>query len=141
MHDYRYRAILADDPDGGILVTFPDVPEAITSGETRANALRAGAEALGLALRGYLAEDLMLPDAVAVGADMVSPHADDLLKIAFVETFRRSNLSTETFRDLSGLKPWQVEALLDPDHADSVADLETALAVLGQRLRLVVEAA
>ena len=141
MHEYRYLAVLEDDPDGGVNATFPDVPEAITFGRDRADALRSAADALGLALRGYLAVGLELPKAVADGHDMLSPHADDLLKIAFVDAFRQSNLSTEAFRDLSGMKPWQVEALLDPDHVDTIADLETALLVLGRRLRLVVEAA
>ena len=36
---YVYFAELEADPDGGFLVTFPDVPEAITHGEDRAEAL------------------------------------------------------------------------------------------------------
>jgi antitoxin HicB len=32
MH-YSYRARFDSDPEGGILVTFPDAPEAITHGE------------------------------------------------------------------------------------------------------------
>ena len=141
MHDYRYLAILTDDPDGGVNATFPDVPEAITFGGDRAETLRAAAEALGLALRGYMAVGRELPECAAKGDIMVSPHADDLLKIAFIEEFRRAGLSKEVFRDLSGLKSWQLDALLEPDHSDTVADLENALAVLGRKLRLVVEAA
>lgn len=141
MYDYRYLAILTDDTDGGVNATFPDVPEAITFGRDRAYALRAAAEALGLALRGYLSAGLALPQSFSQGDIMVSPYADDLLKIAFIEEFRRSHLSKEAFHGLSGLTPWQLDALLDPDHADAVSDLENALTVLGRKLRLVVEAA
>lgn len=141
MNDYRYPVIFAEDPDGGISVSFPDVPEAITSGNDRPEALRAASESLGLALRGYLALNRALPTAHSLGDEMVAPYADDLLKIAFIESFRNSTLTAEALGDLAGLKPWQVDALLDPDNIDSVADLENALAVLGRKLRLVVEAA
>ncbi|GGD09184.1 type II toxin-antitoxin system HicB family antitoxin [Aureimonas glaciei] len=141
MNDYRYPVSFAEDPDGGISATFPDVPEAITSGSDLPEAMRAASEALGLALRGYLAMNRALPVAQSQGGEMVAPYADDLLKIAFIESFRSSALSAEALGGLAGLKPWQVDALLDPDNVDSVADLENALAVLGRRLRLVVEAA
>ena len=35
-----YPATLTPDPDGGFTVTFRDVPEAITEGDTRDEALR-----------------------------------------------------------------------------------------------------
>lgn len=141
MHDYRYLVVLTDDPDGAVNATFPDVPEAITYGEDRPNALRSASEALGLALRGYLANGKGLPEAIAAGDDMVSPYLDDVLKIAFVDSFRQSNVSREEFARLSGLKQWKVEALLDPDADNGISELENALTILGRRLRLVVEAA
>lgn len=141
MHDYRYLAVLSDDPDGGVNVAFPDVPEALTFGSDRPDALRSASEALGLALRGYLAEGRVLPEAKAAGGDMISPYLDDLLKITFVDAFRQANLSREEFARLAGLKEWKVEQLLDPDAANAVAELENALTILGHRLRVVVEAA
>lgn len=51
--EYTYKAKFETDPDGGFVVTFPDVPEAITAGENRAEALENAVEALGLALRSY----------------------------------------------------------------------------------------
>ncbi|WP_375706565.1 type II toxin-antitoxin system HicB family antitoxin, partial [Bartonella sp. AA33NXGY] len=47
--EYTYQAKLESDPDGGFIVTFPDVPEAITAGENRVEALENAVEALGLA--------------------------------------------------------------------------------------------
>ena len=141
MHDFRYLAVLTDDPDGCVNATFPDVPEAITFGDDRADALRSASEALGLALRGYLADGRDLPEAKAVGEDMVGPYLDDLLKIVFIESFRRSNVSREEFARSSGLKAWKVDALLDADAANGIAELENALTVLGRKLRVQVEAA
>jgi antitoxin HicB len=138
--DYRYFAELQPD-DGSLMVTFPDVPEAITFGADRREALRMGAEALGLALRGYLADDRPLPPRRAEGALMLAPHADDTLKIALVETFRDSGLSVDAFRERLGVKDWEAAALLDPDRINDIDEMEDALAALGQRLRITVEAA
>lgn len=52
--EYVFAARFEHDPEGGYLVTFPDVPEAITGGATMADARSNAAEALGLALRGIV---------------------------------------------------------------------------------------
>ena len=59
--DYRFAVTLANDPDGGVLATFRDVPEAITFGEDRDDAMRSAQEALAVALFGYLKEGRKLP--------------------------------------------------------------------------------
>lgn len=46
---------------GGFVVTFPDVPEAITQGETLEEAMNMAAEALELALTFYTEKSLDLP--------------------------------------------------------------------------------
>ena len=141
MRDYRYLAEFVDDPDGGVIVTFPDVPEAVTSGADRAVAEKAASEALGLALRGYLALGRTLPVAASTGAGMISPHADDVLKIALVEAARSPEVDIERFRASSGMKDWEVAALFDPDAPSDVASMENALALLGRKFHISVEAA
>jgi|GEM_PF-6619955 len=61
--EYIYQAKLEADPDGGFIVTFPDVPEAITSGEDKEEALLNAQDALGLALRCYAMLERPLPKA------------------------------------------------------------------------------
>lgn len=60
MH-YSYCAHFEQDPNGGFLVTFTDVPETIMHGETMVEAKANAVEALGLALRGYLADERDIP--------------------------------------------------------------------------------
>jgi len=50
-----YPAILTPDPEGGFTVTFRDVPEAITEGDTREEALLRAEDALESALAMYIA--------------------------------------------------------------------------------------
>ena len=50
-----YPVVLTpDEKDGGYVVTFPDIPEAVTQGETIDEALAMGAEALETAIDFYL---------------------------------------------------------------------------------------
>ena len=51
---YAYPCELAVDEDGAFVATFPDVPEAITGGKDRAEALEMAADALATALAGYV---------------------------------------------------------------------------------------
>jgi antitoxin HicB len=56
----RYPAILTQDGKF-ILVTFPDIPEAITQGDNVAHALEMAAEALETALDFYLEDRRAVP--------------------------------------------------------------------------------
>jgi predicted RNase H-like HicB family nuclease len=56
-----YPAALTPDPDGGFTVTFRDVPEAITEGDTREEALLRAEDALESALAMYIAAKEPLP--------------------------------------------------------------------------------
>ena len=53
---YAYPCQLTPDEDGGLVVTFPDVPEPITGGSDRAEALAMAEDALATALAGYVHE-------------------------------------------------------------------------------------
>ena len=63
MRTYQYPALLEPGDEAGLVVTFPDVPEAISQGDDAADARDMAAEALGLALLTYLAEGRSLPAA------------------------------------------------------------------------------
>lgn len=134
--EYAYVAALESDPDGGFLVTFPDVPEAVTHGDDVADALHSAADALGVALRGYLAMGHSLPPRTAtVGANRfeVSVEVADALKLAVIEAFNASGLSKSELARRLGKADNEAHRILDPDHYTKPAALEAALAVLGKR--------
>ena len=56
-----YPAFFAPAEEGGFVVTFPDVPEAITQGEDLADAIAMAKDALETALSFYLDEGKDLP--------------------------------------------------------------------------------
>lgn len=129
--DYIYEAVIEPDPDGGLLVSFPDVPEALTHGKDHADARTSASEALGLALRGYLAERRPLPPARATGTPIaVGP--GDALKLALIEAFEASGISKSELARRLGKAETEARRLLEPDYPSKLASMQAALAVLGK---------
>jgi antitoxin HicB len=139
--DYRFAVTLVNDPDGGVLATFPDVPEAITYGDDREDAVRSAQEALAVALFGYLKEGRPIPITKRKSGLFVAPQTTDVLKIAVVEAWMDSGLSKSEFARLLDINEKEARRILDPDAATKAGRLEEALAVLGRKLHIAVEAA
>lgn len=76
MSTVQYAALLEAQPEGGFTVTFPDIPEAITEGDTREEALSHAANVLNLCLEIRIEEreELPLPRAVEE-SDWIEPSA------------------------------------------------------------------
>ena len=141
MSHFTYPALLeAGDEDGTVVVTFPDVPEAITNGHGRADALEQAADALGLALLMYAKEGRELPrPRQGPGLTPVSVEADVAAKLAVLDAFRASGLSKSELARRLDRDEKQVRRILDPMHATKLPMLRAALAVLGRRLVIGVE--
>lgn len=139
--NYSYRVLLENDPDGGVLATFPDVPEAITHGHDREDTIRSAQEALAVALFGYLKEGRKLPTAKRRSGTLVAPQATDILKIAVVEAWMESGISKSEFARQLGVDEKEARRILDPDSATKADRLEEALTVLGRKLHIAIEAA
>lgn len=59
------------EPEGGMTVTFGDIPEAITFGADRQDAIAQAAAALDVAVGEYLRRGLALPEPSPVGKGQV----------------------------------------------------------------------
>ncbi len=136
-----YPASLIPDPAGGFTVTFRDVPEAITEGDTREEALLHAEDALESALAMYIAgnEPLPSPADARAGEVMVPLSALGMAKTALYEAMREEGVGrAELARRLRWHLP-QVRRVLDLRHASRMEQVEAALAALG--LRLIVDVA
>ena len=128
-----YPATLMPDPDGGFTITFRDVPEAITEGDTREEALL---RALESALAMYIGAKEPLPTSPEPKADeeMVPLSALGMAKTALYDAMREQGVGrAELARRLRWHLP-QVSRLLDLRHASRMEHVEAALAALGLRL-------
>ena len=139
----KYAAKLTPDREsGGYTVTLPDVPEAITQGDTREEALRHAAQALEAALSFYVERDAPLPQPKHTGRYRVGVRALTEAKLALYSAMRTQGVTrAELARALRWQKS-QVTRLLDPNHASRMEQVEFALASLGKEIEIrIIDAA
>jgi antitoxin HicB len=137
---YAYRAVFeAGDRRGVTVVTFPDVPEAITEGRGEAEARAMAADALGLALLAYLAEGRPLPPPTRGKGPLIAVAPDVAAKLAVISAFDASGLSKRELGRRLGKDEKEVRRILDPMHPTKLGPLSAALEALGRRLVVGVE--
>ncbi|MGB3490027.1 MAG: type II toxin-antitoxin system HicB family antitoxin [Xanthobacteraceae bacterium] len=144
MRTFTYAAEFEPgDRRGVIVVSFPDVPEAITQGDDLADARIQAEEALGLALLSYPERGLSLPKprAKGKGLTMVAVAPEVAAKLALLEAFSAAAITKTEFAKRLGKDEKVVRRLLDPKHETKMAPLTAALLVLGKRLVVGIEEA
>ena len=136
MRSYVYRAEFERGARRGYVVSFPDVPEAITQGRDIADARAMAEEALGLALLTYLERGMTLPKARARARGLVeiSVTPDVAAKLAVLEAFNAAGISKSELARRIGKDEKEVRRILDPKHPTKLPALTTALRALGKRL-------
>jgi antitoxin HicB len=144
MRSFSYKALFEPgDRRGAIVVTFPDLPEAITEGRGETDARAMAEEALGMVLLTYLERDIPLPKPGAKGRGLVdiAVAPDVAAKIAVLEAFKDAGISKSEFARRLDKDEKEVRRILDPRHATKLPALIAALRVLGRRLVVGVEEA
>ncbi len=138
--DIAYPARLLRQADGSFLVSFRDVPEALTEGATRAAAAAEASDALTAALAGYVKAGNALPPATRPRAGEALIHADAgfTAKIALRAGLLEAGLSAADLARRLGSDHKEVRRLLDPDHPSKLGRLDLALRAIGYRTVLQV---
>jgi antitoxin HicB len=110
---------LRPDEDGRYVATAPDVPEAITDGADRQEALKEISEALGAALAGYVLErkELPRPSKAKRGQYLVPVAPLVAAKLILRAAMREEGVSNVALASRLGLSEGAVRRLVDPDHA------------------------
>ena len=92
---YAYPCEIASDEDGELVVTFPDVPEAVTGGRDRAETLLLAADALSTALGGYVQgeRDIPQPSTASPDQELVAVPAVMTAKLALYTAMRSQNIT------------------------------------------------
>lgn len=144
MQNYTYPAKFEPDGADGILVTFPDLPEAITGGADEQEALRNAQEALELVVLTYVKQGRALPTPTkypGTGGRSygLSLPASTLAKMAFIEAFVEKGMTRVAFAAKLGKGENEVRRMLDPYHQTKLTALEAGLKALGKRLVIGVE--
>jgi len=123
-------------------VTFPDVPEAITQGDTETEAARMAEDALVTALSFYTdrAERLPLPSPPN-GRPLAYVPPLVAAKLALHDSMLAAGVSNVTLARHLGTDEKTVRRLRDPLHQSRINHVDAALRALGKRMGIVIEAA
>jgi antitoxin HicB len=141
MQQFSYPVTLKRVKRGGYVVTFRDIPEAITQGENLDDALEQAADALDEAVAGRmrLGDEIPLPSKSKNSSTLVPLPASTALKAALYLTIRDAQLSKVALAARLGYDEKEVRRLLSPDHASKLQRIEDVLQSLGKRIVVSIE--
>jgi len=136
-----YPADIKPNSVGGFIAKFPDVPEALTEADTKAEALQWAQDALVVALTGYLEDrlDIPQPSEPKRGQSLVALPPLIALKLAIYRAMREQGMSQNELARRLGCDSRQVRRILDLDHNSRLDLLNAALKALGKKLLLDVQ--
>ena len=141
MRRFQYPATLTREKQGGFMVRFADLPEAITSGTDRQDALTQAADCLEEAIAGRIADGLEIPRPSAPRRNqiLVAVPAPTAAKAALYLALHEARIkNTELARRL-GCDEKEVRRMLDPRHPTKLPRIQQALEALGKRLVVSLE--
>ena len=137
-----YPVKLETEGGNSVLVSFPDIPEALTEGSTKREALAEARDCLVAALGGYIEGRRDIPrPSPGRGRPLVALPALVAAKIALYRAMRERGLGNAALAKQLGTVEGTVRRLLDLDHRSHIGQVEAALHVLGQRLVVATRAA
>jgi antitoxin HicB len=123
-----------DEAADGVTLTFPDVPEAVTDGEDRKQAMHHAVDALLTAVMIYEGDRraFPLPAKVKAGTPTVRLPITASLKIFLHNAMVEQGMRKVDLMRATGWASPQVDRILDPRYASKVDLIETALAAAGK---------
>ncbi len=137
---FSFPATLTPDlDDGGYVVTFRDLPEAITQGDSIEIALEA-ADCIEEAIVARIGEhlDIPKPSDLLEGEYLVTVPMQTALKAAVAIAMSKSKMNQVQLANAFKVHEKEVRRILDPHHGTKLATLERTLNVLGKKAVLSV---
>lgn len=137
---YSYPARLESDEGERLVVHFPDLPEALTDGADRAEALAEASDCLSTALAARVVndEDIPPPSRLRHGQYLVAPDATMALKAALYSALRTRNMTVADLARRLGIDERKAARLTDPRSSSRLTSLEAALSALGYAIAIEV---
>lgn len=139
---YQYPLELHPEPNG-VWLSCPDVPEMNAEGDTLAEAMAEALNGLESALSLYVEQRRPIPRASVPADPTLVLHLPALTvaKIMLWNAMLDEDVSRAELARRMGCTRQVVDRLVDFIHTSKIEQVERALALLGRRLSLVLEAA
>jgi antitoxin HicB len=128
-------------PDGdAFMVTFRDIPEAITAGNTKEEAIEMARDALITAMDFYFEDSRRVPapSQVKRGETLIPLSASVAAKVLLLNQMVDNNVTAAELARKLNTSPQVVNRIVDIHHATKIDTIADALLALGRRLELSV---
>lgn len=132
----RYPVNLSKAEEGGFLVEFPDIPEALTQGRTKQEALTNAFDALVTAFEFYFEDGDRIPEPGIPTGDYIELPLSIEAKVLMLNAFIDSNISQTDLADRMNVKKQEVTRLFDLKHSTKIDTIQKAVNSLGRRMAL-----
>jgi antitoxin HicB len=121
-----------------IKVNFPDIPEALTQGNDREEALAMAKEALELAMEFYFEDRRPVPEPSTPkrGQALVELSASTSAKVLLLNEMLRQKVRPAELARRIGTTPQEVNRLTNIRHASKIDTIAGAMKALGKRLEI-----
>lgn len=135
---FSYSAIFTPDDDGGFVVTFRDLPEAITQGDTEEQALIEATDCLEEAIAARIDDrlDIPFPSLSQATEHLIVLPIQTALKATLYLAMQEKAMTKTKLARLLNVDEKEVRRILDPRHDTKLVTIERALAALGKRIEL-----
>ncbi|MGC9973087.1 MAG: type II toxin-antitoxin system HicB family antitoxin [Bryobacteraceae bacterium] len=141
MHNFTYPATFSPEKGGAYTVTFPDLPEAITSGKDLPDALEQASDCLQEALAGRIVrrDPVPVPSKPKRGQRMIGVALYLAPKLALYMAMRNARVNNSELARRLGCTELVVRRMLNPKHDTKPEKLQAALEALGKRVLVVID--
>ena len=134
----RYPAQFKAAEEGGFVVTFPDIPEAITQGEDEEDARLHAADVLESAIDGYIEDGIPIPapSKLKRGQHLVELPASYAAKVLLLNEMRTQKIRPADLARRLRVTPQEITRLIDIRHTSRIDGIAIALKALGKTMEI-----
>ncbi|WP_319000926.1 type II toxin-antitoxin system HicB family antitoxin [Burkholderia arboris] len=135
----RYPALIEPDEDG-FMVSFRDIPEALTGGKTVEEAREMAADALLTSMDFYFEDKrpVPAPSKAKKGEVLVALPASVSAKVLLLNAMLAQGITPSELARRMGTRPQDVNRIMDLGHTTKIDTIAAAFEAIGRRLELSV---
>ncbi|AIY39348.1 hypothetical protein LT85_0188 [Collimonas arenae] len=135
----KYPAVFSADQDGGFVVTFRDIPEAITQGDDETEAMAMARDVLLEAMRVYFDEKRTVPSPSKArpGERLVDLPLSARAKILLLNEMLAKKIGPSALARMMDTTPQEINRLIDLNHTTKIDRIGDAMSALGKQLELI----
>lgn len=134
----RYPAVFTPAEEGGFVVEFPDIPEAITQGDSLEEAREMALDALVTSLDFYFEDNRPVPMPSEPGPDhqIIELPVSLSAKVLLLNEMLAQHVTQSELARRLHVTPQHVQRIVNLEHTTKIDTIAIALAALGKRLEV-----